>query len=327
MYPPINITNVLYKREQEYNSDPNKDSINNVTGSYLNKKWTWKVGNTFKDVQRLNNNIRGRGVDIDGDVDMVDNSVSVNDDTQVDIWAEIDNIYQSKSYELFSNALKIANEDTANIKNYGVTVATTVDATKMTGDQKIRRLRKILGDPEVFGVRRGDIQVMFHEEFLQACLSIIYRGEWELNFDEIMARNRVTSNARERFIICPRRFGKTWAVAMFCAAYLWCIPKVTVSIFSRGKRMAQKLMFLCLRYLLKLPGFSDYVTTSNSEQIVLDFGPNDTRTLCCLPGTPEVRKLILIGIGNLCGVGNGLNRSVSVFTLLRNFRSFSLSNE
>ena len=176
-------------------------------------------------------------------------------------------------------------------QNYGVTVKTTVDALKQTGDQKLRRLRLTL---DAFDVKRGEIQVLFHEEFIQSTLSIIYRGEWEFNYDDIMRRNRVTSNSRERFIICPRRFGKTWSVAMFAAAFIWVIPNITISIFSRGKRMAQKLMFLCLRYIMKLPGYKEKLKTSNSEQIVFEFGPHDTRTLCCLPGSVEACITVIL---------------------------------
>jgi hypothetical protein len=269
----------------EVNGDLDLDNID-IAQAYHYPKWTWSVGASFKDVARINDKLTKDEMDLNNDTIQTIDSLYPTEPSS--IWDDVNKIAKSKSYELFVNAVKELEEGGSSGKNFGVTVETSVDATKMTGDQKLRRLRKILGDPNVFGVKRGDIQVMFHEEFIQACLSILYRGEWEQNFDEIMRRNRVISNARERFIICPRRFGKTWSVAMFCAAFLWCIPGVTVSIFSRGKRMAQKLMYLCLRYLLKLPGFKDFVKTSNSEQIILEFGPNDTRVLCCLPGTAEV---------------------------------------
>jgi hypothetical protein len=176
-------------------------------------------------------------------------------------------------------------------KGDGVTVATTVAALEMTGDQKLQRLRLLL---ESFGIERDELQVMFQEEFIQSALSIIYRGEWEQNFDDIMRKNRVQKMCRERFVICPRRFGKTWSVAMFCAAFIWVIPNVTVSIFSRGKRMAQKLMMLCLRFLLKLPGCERFVIKCNNEEVRLRFSLDDERVLCCLPGSVEVCNLLSI---------------------------------
>jgi len=291
VFPPFNLASIFYQKELEAfisTTGVDADIDNSVAQSYHHQKWVWKVGASFKDANSLNRKIHEQPSD-QADVEMVNSASSVKGPTlNGSLWDAVEDISKSKNYRFYMNTLKELEDGGSSGKNYGVTIATTVDATKMTGDQRLRRLRKILSDSEVFGVTRGDIQVMFHEEFIQACLSIIYRGEWDQNFDEIMRSNRVISNARERFIICPRRFGKTWSVAMFCAAFFWCMPNVTVAIFSRGKRMAQKLMYLCIRYLLKLPGFKEFVKTSNSEQVVIQFGPHDIRTLCCLPGTPEV---------------------------------------
>jgi hypothetical protein len=294
LLPPFNLTNLLYKKELETLGTEKYDKKINVIDLYSAPKWAWKIGAGIKDVHSI--------------YEFIKNSTSFSDKTNNDtltpapqtkktVWERIDEIESSEKYEKFLAMLKKTGDFGEANRDYGVTIDPTADATQMIGDQKLRRLRKVLSSPSVFGVTRGDIQVMFHEEFIRACLPTIYKGEWRNNFYDILRRNGIKSNSREVFIICPRRFGKTWSVAMFCAAFLWCIPNITISIFSRGKRMAQKLMLLCLQYLMRFKDFAKYEKGCNSEQIILSFGPNDRRVLCCFPGTAEVCFIIINLVG------------------------------
>jgi hypothetical protein len=139
------------------------------------------------------------------------------------------------------------------------------------------------------GVERHANQIRFHELFLRSCLPKIYESEWAQNYDAIMKRFNIQKLHQETLVVCPRRFGKTYSVAMFVAAYLMHVPKANIAIFSTGKRTAGKLMALCYSFLSTIPTFnSDHVTKKTVEECNVTFGKGDERTLCCYPGTVKV---------------------------------------
>lgn len=250
--------------------------------TYSKPKWQWDMTSNYKKSQELTGYVSKIDKDIKSQIIVKKNeAIILNPDGS--LWNKIKEIKASETYKTF---LKIDVTKSFNDSaNSGVTVAVTKPAVKMTGDQKLRRLRLVL---DSFPITRGEIQIMFHEKFIQSCLPIIYRGEWDYNFDAIMRRNRLVEIFLERVLICPRRFGKSVGVALFGAACLWTIPNHTITIFSRGKRMAQKLMLQCLRFALSLPDFKRYIVSCTTEKVELCFGSDDRRCLCCLPGSTEV---------------------------------------
>lgn len=157
-----------------------------------------------------------------------------------------------------------------------------------TGDQKLQDLKFWLDN---LGLKRHAHQVRFHEQMILASLSKIYENEWETQYEQIMKRFNITKMKRELLFSCPRRFGKTFSVAIYCAAYMLSVPKCQVAVFSTGKRTAKKLMVLILSFLVNYPGFADCVKTKNQEDLVLSFGLNDDRILSCYPATVKVRYM------------------------------------
>lgn len=159
--------------------------------------------------------------------------------------------------------------------------------TKLSGDEIVEKLQWTLDN---MGVKRHTYQIQFHELFIRSCLPKIYEGEWEAHHDAILRRYALKRLAQETLIVCPRRFGKTWSVSMFCAAYAWCVPNSEVAIFSTGQRASGKLMALCLKFLSVLEGFQDRLHTKNVEKIVLKFSDTDLRSINCYPGSVKVRR-------------------------------------
>jgi hypothetical protein len=62
-------------------------------------------------------------------------------------------------------------------------------------------------------------------------------------------------------ILCqtPRRFGKTTAVSMFCAAYEMTVPKSEQCIFSTGKRASDKLVENVANFIKMIPGEEQFI--------------------------------------------------------------------
>jgi hypothetical protein len=156
-----------------------------------------------------------------------------------------------------------------------------------SGDEKLRDLKYYLDN---LGLKRHIHQIRFHEHMIKASLSKIYEMEWETQYEAIMKKFNIVKMKRELLFSCPRRFGKTFSVALYCAAYMLSIPNCQVAVFSTGKRTAKKLMMLILSFLARFNGFEDYVDIKNQEDLVLEFGSFDKRQLSCYPSTVKVRR-------------------------------------
>lgn len=159
---------------------------------------------------------------------------------------------------------------------------------RVTGDMIVQNIQKQL---DSFGLVREEHQRQFHDMFIESCLPKIYYREWSNNYERIMRRFGLTKLQQESLIVCPRRYGKTYSVGMFCAAYLMNVPNCEIALFSTGKRTAGKLMALILSFLDMIPGFRDKIETKNQELLVLDFGVGDKRKLNCYPGSVGVPLL------------------------------------
>ena len=140
-------------------------------------------------------------------------------------------------------------------------------STDLSGDEIVENLRWTLDN---FGLKRHEFQKLFHENFIMSCLPKIYQKDWDDNYEHILKKYNITKLKQETLVVCPRRFGKTFSVAMFCAAVMWCVPNAEITIFSTGQRTAFKLMALCFRFLLKIPGFLDVLKVKNAEEIIID---------------------------------------------------------
>ena len=166
--------------------------------------------------------------------------------------------------------------------------AQTVGSEK-TGAEKEKELRYWLDN---LGLKRTVHQVQFNEKMIKACLPKIYEKEWESDCDRIMKEHGITRIKKEICFSCPRRWGKTYSVAIFAAAFLLVIPSCRVSAFATGRRTARKLMLLILSFLVNYPKFQDVIKTKNQEEARLSFSPTDERVLECNPSTVKVSTLL-----------------------------------
>tara|TARA_B100000767_G_scaffold258046_1_gene266421 strand:+ start:231 stop:806 length:576 start_codon:yes stop_codon:yes gene_type:complete len=64
---------------------------------------------------------------------------------------------------------------------------------------------------------RSAQQLEFHVAFMKAAARVIYRGSWETERPSIMRKYGWEVSNSEVLISTPRRFGKTFSIAIFCA--------------------------------------------------------------------------------------------------------------
>lgn len=119
--------------------------------------------------------------------------------------------------------------------------------TKIGGDQRLQKLYDQLAFYDT-KYQRSQQQIVFHQAFIASCLRNIYRDEFSANFLRILQENELTEARQEVFICCPRRFGKTFAVGLFCAAYLLTQPGQKICIFSPSRRQSKMMLDLASAY-------------------------------------------------------------------------------
>ena len=134
------------------------------------------------------------------------------------------------------------------------------------GDKRLRHIRTLLS---TFSEIRSEQQKEFHDKFLIACLPHIYGKDWEAHRIRVLEQFKIKRIRFEVMAVTPRRFGKSWAVAMFCAALLLAVPSIRICVFSTGKRASGSLMELVTKFINKVPGGNERICKKTEEQLFL----------------------------------------------------------
>ena len=129
--------------------------------------------------------------------------------------------------------------------------------TECLGDIRLAKIRKLM---DMYpGWERSEMQKKFHEGFLQAVALHIYREDADIDMDAICRMNDWPNLKQQILCQTPRRFGKTTAVSMFCAAYEMTVPNSEQCIFSTGKRASDKLVENVTNFIKMIPGEEDFI--------------------------------------------------------------------
>ena len=140
------------------------------------------------------------------------------------------------------------------------------DTRSTPGDERYRRIQQTL---DSFGYTRSDDQKLFHDHFLQACLPHIYNEEWDTNSLRILQAHKIENIHPEIFVLTPRRWGKTYSVAMFGAAMLLCVNKCDINVYSPGKRASSLLAKTIMKMIHSIPGASERIVKQSEEAICI----------------------------------------------------------
>ena len=157
------------------------------------------------------------------------------------------------------------------------------------GDQVLEKLNQTL---DMFEPRRAPHQVIFHRHFIRSCLPKIYGADWDQMAPTVLARMGLREIKQETLVVTPRRYGKTVAVAMFCAAMIYCVSDLEIGIFSTGKRAAAKLMAKTWQLFMQLPGAKGMIKSKNAETAIVHDIENvgDERTMSSYPASTKVSQ-------------------------------------
>lgn len=140
-----------------------------------------------------------------------------------------------------------------------------IEEDAFDGDAVIAKIRRSL---DMFGIRRSHDQRNFHEKMIRAVMPLVYGDAWNTQKDVIMARHGFDKVKAEVIISCPRRWGKTWSVAMFVAALLYSLPgDRIIAIFSTTLRQASFMMSFVYSFFMRLPGAPTMFIRKNLENM------------------------------------------------------------
>jgi hypothetical protein len=148
------------------------------------------------------------------------------------------------------------------------------NTTKLRGDAVLVDLERTL---DSFGYTRSVDQKIFHTAFVEACLPHLYGDEWPSACARVLTERKLERLQPEVLCITPRRWGKTWSVAMFVCAMMMCVPGIRIAIFSTGKRASSNLTDTIREFLELLPAFK-YAKIMKSNQEKLFVAPNANHT-------------------------------------------------
>lgn len=163
------------------------------------------------------------------------------------------------------------------------------------GDALLRNLRDCLASMPM--VRSPD-QRNFHEMFLNAIVAQLYGTEFDRDYARILRDNKWSTTKPFTFISCPRRWGKTTCVAMFCAAYMLCVPgnpERKIVVFSTSKRISiyfRNLVFYFLTNHPKYPHITAKSIRKSDEELILygNEDGTDVRHFFSYPSNPETLR-------------------------------------
>jgi hypothetical protein len=154
------------------------------------------------------------------------------------------------------------------------------------GHERADRIRGLLDK-----FPRSELQIKMHERMLNCANRLIYEDAVKSFPLEIMSYNEFTDLEISSVITASRRFGKTWATAIFAICVLMVLPKIEVSIFSTNKRASgDKTGMMGVVRDLMFEQFEiapEQIIHMTPETMHIRFGENDVRKINAYPGSVD----------------------------------------
>lgn len=159
------------------------------------------------------------------------------------------------------------------------------------GDRVLAQLYAKLDEIDSLEYPRSHHQVKFHDCFIRACLRIIYGPDYERMEPYLQQEMDVSEFRTEVMIVTPRRFGKTFSVAQFCAAFATSVLGKEVAIFSTGRRASKKILDLVIRFMKPIMRPTQKIILRNVEEVhLLDEETKKLNKVCSYPSKVQVRS-------------------------------------
>lgn len=180
-------------------------------------------------------------------------------------------------------------ETTGDVSSFRMSESKSRIAT--AGDRTLSALFAKLEEIDGLSFPRSHHQIKFHDCFVRACLRIIYGVDYERCEQQLKNEFDVDEFRTEVMIVTPRRFGKTFSVAQYCAAFATSVLGKEVAIFSTGRRASKKILDLVERFLKPILRPTQKIEMRNVEEIhIRDSETGLLNKVCSYPSKVQTLK-------------------------------------
>lgn len=135
------------------------------------------------------------------------------------------------------------------------------------------RFKAVQEQLDGFGVVRSADQRTFHEAMFNATLPLIYGDSWDECSTSVMRARKIERVEQEALILAPRRWGKTWAVAMYVAALLLHVPGIKIAVFSPTGRQSGFLKEYILDFVCRAKYGRQRIVRDKNEELYVSQHP------------------------------------------------------
>ena len=139
-----------------------------------------------------------------------------------------------------------------------------VVATASDGARRWAAMQRALDSLQTNGCKRSLDQTRFHDAMLVSCAQLVMgKHNLEAERDAMLAQLRRDQLPFGTLILCPRRWGKSTSVAMFCAALLYTCPRIRLLIMATQRKSASLLLKSTLHYFTQFEDGSARIAENN----------------------------------------------------------------
>ena len=163
------------------------------------------------------------------------------------------------------------------------------DVKKRTGRQRLDDLINALNKLDTLGYKRSNQQRMFHKAFIGAFLKKIYGKDLYKDLPELLRQYDLDELRTEVLVTTPRRFGKTFGTALFCAAVLCTLGGMEIAIYSTGRRASRKMLLLISKLVISLMGNTSCIKALNEEKLEVQGMHGEIATCFSYPSKVQIR--------------------------------------
>lgn len=160
------------------------------------------------------------------------------------------------------------------------------------GDSRLKALYDAMAELNVHW-KRSKHQIDFHRYFVSSLLTKIYGEDIYLHYNRLCNEFGVEDLNPNSVIIAPRRFGKTTAVAFFCACWLMTQPNAKIVVYSTAKRLSIAL----LEKTKQMVALLQPKKMHNNQEVLIVENPYGEARLSSYPSNENIRKIPLNRIG------------------------------
>jgi hypothetical protein len=152
---------------------------------------------------------------------------------------------------------------------YPLIIGNPMMKVECRGDRLVRLINEGLAYLDVNGYERSSQQRLFHRAFMQSSYKMLYGDELHKHLVRILEENNVCELRTEVACTTPRRFGKTFSIAMWCATWLVVGADHDSSIYSTSSRVSKMLLQLIIHMagILQVK-FGGAITTVDKNEFV-----------------------------------------------------------